>query len=166
MVEIYNVFKGSNQDGEAQLSSNDQELSDSNVNVQVPDQLAGTDDFSKLEALDAYWVKEVSRYLKEDLKVDFNKVDLYLSLREQCEKLKTESYESFHQEMANQNGGDYKYRVSQDQTKAEEKINQQCLDQLKNLIGEKAFIKFIEFKDQFNRQSKLKHPQLGPVIEI
>lgn len=116
-------------------------------------------EFAEFDQLENAWIKEVQKVFPKP-----KMFDVYLVFREDCEREKMDVYEEFHKLMEKKYGKNYSYSLSEDQTKREQLINDKYLKKLKDMLGEKDFMKYLKTRDQFNeeiaRNSKGKRPLL------
>lgn len=86
----------------------------------------------------------------------------YEKLRESYEEAKMDAFQEFQNKMIEKYGESYEYNPSDEQEGFDQKVNEKYQGQLKKLIKEQNYPKYIEMRDQFNeRISREQNPELG-----
>lgn len=128
-------------------------------NAETLDEKESEKEFQEYDRLETAWIQEVQKVFPKP-----KMFDVYLVFREDCENEKMQVYEEFHKLMEKKYGKNYSYSLSEDQTKREQLINDKYLKKLKDMLGEKDFMKYLKVRDQFNeeiaRNTKGKRPLL------
>lgn len=109
--------------------------------------------FALYDQMEQEWMERMKGLLSPEQFV------LYTEMRERCEKEKAAAYKQYHDYLRKKHGDQFSYKISEDQSSAEKKINQKYLKELLKTVGEKQFSAYIKARDEINekfrRQNKL-----------
>ncbi len=107
--------------------------------------------FEEFDRLEEKWLNQMQTFFNDE-----KKFNIYMMFRDSSEKEKLDAYEEYHKHLEAKYGKNYSYSLSEDDTKREESINNKYLNKIKLLLGEKEYIKYLEVKDQFNKEEAKK----------
>lgn len=113
------------------------------------------DQFSRIDRM---WSTAV-QYKFKKLGISEAAFEQYQQMRQDFEQEALSGLEKFHQEMKNQKGEDYTYRITEFDDKVMNELRKKYHDRLANIIGEEAMKEFVLMRDQFNE--KLMRSQKG-----
>lgn len=123
----------------------------------------------QMQKLEAYfekvekdWADRMNQLFVRELSLDSQKLTEYFKMREGYEQDKLDAFEDFHEEMIEKYGENYSYKPSEEEKLFTAKVRERYEAALIKLIGEEAYTRYIEVRDQFNRElSEIDDRELG-----
>ena len=124
------------------------------------------DQMIKLEAyfekVEKDWSDKMNQLFVKELGLEAKVLQEYWKMREGYEQDKLDAFEEFHEEMIEKYGDSYTYKPSEEEQLFSAKVRQRYDQALVKLIGEDAYSKYLEVKDQYNRElSEVEDKDLG-----
>jgi len=142
-------------------SGDDQNKKASNEELKVKVVETHDPKFEEFDRLEALWLKEVQEIFGRE------EYHYYQTLREVNEKEKMEAYQAFHDYMRSKSGNNFSYKITEDQTIREKKINEKYLNMLEKKVGASKFRQYISRRDALNEKNqRAKNGQNVIVIEF
>lgn len=134
-------------------SENGEELS---VPPEEEGMLLTEEQMLKLEAhfekVEKDWSDRMNQLFNKDLGLDPKMLQEYYKMREGYEQDKLDAFEDFHEEMIEKYGENYSYKPSEEEKMFTAKVRERYEQALIKLIGEQAYIRYTETRDQYNRE--------------
>lgn len=124
------------------------------------------DQMIKLEAyfekVEKDWSDKMNQLFVKELGLEAKVLQEYWKMREGYEQDKLDAFEEFHEEMIEKYGDSYTYKPSEEEQLFSAKVRQRYDQALVKLIGEDAYSKYLEVRDQYNRElSEVDDKDLG-----
>jgi len=124
------------------------------------------DQMIKLEAyfekVEKDWSDKMNQLFVKELGLEAKVLQEYWKMREGYEQDKLDAFEEFHEEMIEKYGDSYTYKPSEEEQLFSAKVRQRYDQALVKLIGEDAYSKYLEARDQYNRElSEVEDKDLG-----
>jgi hypothetical protein len=106
------------------------------------------DKFEAFDKIEKQWLEKAHEIIGAD------KYEIYLGMRDQCDREKMQAYKEFHNYLRQKYGDKFSYNITEDQSVREKQINQRYLKDLLKLIGPEKFKNYTNIKDQFNEMTR------------
>ncbi len=124
------------------------------------------DQMIKLEAyfekVEKDWSDKMNQLFVRELGLDAKVLQDYWKMREGYEQDKLDAFEEFHEEMIEKYGDNYTYKPSEEEQLFSAKVRQRYDQALLKLIGDEAYSRYLEVRDQYNRElSEVNDKDLG-----
>lgn len=104
------------------------------------------------EKVEKDWSDRMNQLFSKDLGLEPKALEEYYKMREGYEQDKLDAFEDFHEEMIEKYGENYSYKPSEEEKLFTEKVRERYDQALIKLIGEEAYQRYLETRDQFNRE--------------
>lgn len=104
------------------------------------------------EKVEKNWADRMNQLFNRELGLEPKALEEYYKMREGYEQDKLDAFEDFHEEMIEKYGEAYSYKPSEEEKLFTEKVRGRYDQALIKLIGEEAYQRYLEAKDQFNRE--------------
>lgn len=106
----------------------------------------------QFEKVEKEWATEVEQLFVGELGLNSLAFEQYKALREAYDEDKYEAERDFHDFMRKKYGEKYSYNPTETQEIYENRIQEKYESQLKKILGEKSFIRYLEVREKFNQQ--------------
>jgi hypothetical protein len=117
---------------------------------------------SYFEKVEKDWSDRMNQLLTRELGLEPKVVEEYWKMREGYEQDKLDAFEDFHEEMIEKYGENYTYRPSDEEQMFSAKVRERYDQALMKLIGADAYARYLEARDQYNRElSEVEDKDLG-----
>lgn len=113
--------------------------------------------FQAFDEMEKLWLGKVKSILSAE------QFTIYEDMREQNEKEKLVAYKQFHDYLRQKHGDQFSYKISEDQSAAEKKINERYLKELLGIIGNEKFTQYLKARDEVNEVFRRKNK---PFIQV
>ncbi len=118
--------------------------------------------FSRVENA---WNQKIRNLFIKKLNLSEQVINTYFSMREGYDEEKARAFKDFHQNMQKEHGDSYSYNASEDQEEFEKKILKGYMKELRSVLGDDEFKKYMILKDQFNETLRNEQdPQKGVLL--
>ena len=155
--------------GDFKNDTNDAKTSQVDIEPVTPEEegmVLTEDQMIKLEAyfekVEKDWSDKMNQLFVKELGLEAKVLQEYWKMREGYEQDKLDAFEEFHEEMIEKYGDSYTYKPSEEEQLFSAKVRQRYDQALVKLIGEDAYSKYLEARDQYNRElSEVEDKDLG-----
>lgn len=114
------------------------------------------------EKVEKDWSDRMNQLFVKELGLEPKALEEYYKMREGYEQDKLDAFEDFHEEMIEKYGENYSYKPSEEEKLFTEKVRERYDQALIKLIGEEAYQRYLETRDQFNRElAEIEDKDLG-----
>ena len=104
------------------------------------------------EKVEKDWSDRMNQLFNKELGLQPKALEEYYKMREGYEQDKLDAFEDFHEEMIEKYGETYSYKPSEEEKLFTEKVRERYDQALIKLVGEEAYQRYLETRDQFNRE--------------
>lgn len=104
------------------------------------------------EKVEKDWSERINQLMVRELELEPKVVEEYYKMREGFEQDKLDAFEDFHEEMIEKYGENYTYRPSEEEQMFSAKVRERYDQALVKLIGQDNYVRYLEMRDQFNRE--------------
>ncbi len=114
------------------------------------------------EKVEKDWSDRINQLMGRELGLAPKVIEEYWKMRKGYEQDKLDAFEDFHEEMIEKYGENYSYRPSEEEQMFSAKVRERYDQALVKLIGQDAYVRYLEVRDQFNRElSEVDDKDLG-----
>lgn len=136
--------------------TNDSKVEIEPVTAEEEGMVLTEDQMIKLEAyfekVEKDWSDRMNQLFVKEMGLEARVLQEYWKMREGYEQDKLDAFEDFHEEMIEKYGENYTYKPSEEEQLFSAKVRQRYDQALQKLVGEEAYTKYMEVRDQFNRE--------------
>lgn len=168
--EVDNIVKIENKKIQAKAKKQDEQNNNENTFQTTPDERAIPDDEltamnEKFQKVELEWENKMRDLIFNEFDLDQKAFDEYVALKEGFQRDKIEAFEEYHQFMQEKYGENYSYQPTDDEIAFSVKINEEYLLNMKKLFGEERYLRYLEFRDQYNNHLKeTLNPEVGIIL--
>lgn len=112
------------------------------------------------------WSEGVVQLFTQEMGLDQSVIERYSLIRDSFEDARWEAFEEFHEDLFRQEGDEFRYRITDYQENIEEPLAERFRREVLDLVGEDNFIRFLEFKDQFNDELRIDQDPRRGLLKI
>lgn len=131
-------------------------------NLDINNNIQNETEFSKIDRIESVfdgiqkqWSKDVADLFLDQLSLDQNHLNKYFELKEDYENERLELFQEYHEEMVAKHGEEYVFHLTDLETSPKiNELNLNYRDQLREVIGDENYTRYLELKDNFNRKIK------------
>jgi len=117
------------------------------------------------EKVENEWQAKIRNLFIKELGLSEDIARTYFEMRDSYDEGKANAFKEFHEDLEDKHGDSYSYKASEDQEDFEKKALKGYMKQLRKVLGDNEFKKYLLLKDQFNEKlRKEQDPSMGILL--